>query len=206
MRTFLTVAAMAATMAAAPVRAETSPEVLVRETTEQILVVLRENNARYQKDRKALYAMVDERVLPHFDFRKMAQLVLGLGWRQASEAQRDRFTDEFRRLLVRTYATALLKYTDQKIIFLPYTGKPEDKIAVVKTEIRQTGGGVNIPLYYTFYNTAPGWKVFDLTVEGVSLVTNYRKVYGERLQTETLDSLIASLVETNRKAGSGTGK
>jgi phospholipid transport system substrate-binding protein len=196
--------ATAATIAAVPVRAEATPDVLVRETTEQILVVLRENNAKYQKDRTALYAMVDERVLPHFDFRKMAQWVLGLSWRQASEAQRAQFTEEFRKLLVRTYATALLKYTDQTIIFLPYTGKPDDRIVVVKTEIKQAGGGANIPLYYTFYNARPGWKVFDLTVEGVSLVTNYRKVYGERLQTESLDSLIASLAETNRKAESGS--
>ena len=162
--------------------------------------------AFYEADKKNLYQMVDERILPYFDFRKMSQWVLGIHWRRASDAQREQFTEQFRKLLVRTYATALLKYTDQEIIMLPFNGKADDKIVMVKTEIKQSSGEPNIALYYTFYNTNPGWKAFDLTIEGVSLVANYRKVYASRLQRESLDSLIQYLTDLNTKAGDAAKK
>jgi phospholipid transport system substrate-binding protein len=180
--------------------AQSTPDVLVDNATKEILALLKEKKAFYEADKKNLYQMVDEKILPYFDFRKMSQWVLGIHWRRATEAQRDQFTEQFRQLLVRTYATALLKYTDQEIVMLPFTGKADDKIVMVKTEIKQTTGEPNIALYYTFYNTNPGWKGFDLTIEGVSLVANYRKVYASRLQRESLDSLIQYLTELNRKA------
>ncbi len=182
------------------------PDELVHAVSGEILPLLKAKHDYYAADPNRLYAMVDERILPYFDFRKMSQYVLGLSWRTASDAQKQRFADEFRKLLVRTYATALLRYNDQTIVYLPYNGKPDDHIVVVKTEIKQTSGEANIPIYFTFYNLRPGWKVFDLTIDGVSLVTNYRKVYGTRIQQEGLDAVINSLAEQNRKAETAAGK
>ena len=180
--------------------AQATPDIMVQDATKEITALLKKNKAFYEADKKNLYGMVDEKILPYFDFRKMSQWVLGIHWRRATDSQRDKFTEEFRRLLVRTYATALLKYTDEEIIMLPFAGKPDDKIVMVKTEIKQTTGEANIALYYTFYNANPGWKAFDITIEGVSLVANYRKVYASRLQKESLDSLIQYLSELNSKA------
>lgn len=183
---------------------ETRPDILVHEVVDEILQILKENKALYVEDKNKLYAMVDKKILPHFDFRKMAQWILGIHWRQASEAQRQNFTDEFRKLLVRTYATILLKYTDQKIIYLPYTGKADDRIVIVKTVIKRSSGRDNIPVYFTFYNRRPGWKIFDLTIENISLVTNYRKVYASRIRRQGIDGLIANLAKLNNKAVSKT--
>jgi phospholipid transport system substrate-binding protein len=188
-------------MLAPLVHAESTPDTLVANATQEILALLKEKKALYQSDKKNLYQMVDEKILPYFDFRKMSQWVLGIHWRQATDAQRDQFTAQFRQLLVRTYATALLKYTDQEIIMLPFAGKADDKIVIVKTEVKQSSGEPNIALYYTFYNLNPGWKAFDLTIEGVSLVANYRKVYASRLQKESLDSLIKYLTDLNTRSG-----
>lgn len=178
----------------------TQPDVLVKETTSKIIRLIASKKQWYSQDKNRLYAMVDEHILPHFDFRKMSQYVLGLSWRHASEEQRTRFTSAFRKMLVRTYATALLKYDGQQIVFLPYDGKEDAKIVRVKTKIHQPKGGDDIPLYYTFYNQRPGWKIFDLTVEGVSLVANYRKVYASRIQKEGLDGVIKYLESLNEKA------
>lgn len=177
-----------------------TPDELVRVTTDEILTLLKQKKSYYTQDKNRLYKMVDEKILPHFDFRRMSRWVLGIHWRRATDQQRSEFTIEFRKLLVRTYATALLKYTDQEIIALPYTGKPDDKIAVVKTEIKQKTGEPNIALYYTFYNRFPGWKIFDLTIEGISLVANYRKVYATRIQRQGLEALIKNLSKQNAKA------
>ncbi len=182
------------------VQAEVAPDEIVRTATAEILNLLKARKPYYTADKNRLYKMVDDKILPHFDFRKMSQWVLGIHWRRASDTQRSVFTTEFRKLLVRTYATALLKYTDQEIVQLPYTGKPDDKITVVKTEIKQKTGEPNIALYYTFYNLRPGWKIFDLTIEGVSLVANYRKVYSTRIQREGLETLIKNLTAQNDKA------
>lgn len=179
---------------------EPAPDEMVRTATAEILTLLKEKKSYYTNDKNRLYEMVDSKILPHFDFRKMSQWVLGIHWRRASDEQRSAFTTEFRKLLVRTYATALLKYTDQEIVQLPYTGKPDDKITIVKTEIIQKTGEPNIALYYTFYNRRPGWKIFDLTIEGISLVANYRKVYATRIQRQGLAELIKSLAEQNAKA------
>lgn len=176
------------------------PEELVRERTAKIVELIKTNRDAYSKDHRKLYVMVDEQVLPYFDFRVMARSVLGHHWREATEDQRERFTREFRELLVRTYATALLKYNDEEIAFLPFTARPDDQTAVVRTEVRPAGGGPSIPIHYGFYRSEAGWKVYDVVVEGVSLVTNYRSVYAQRIKKEGIEALIASLERSNREA------
>jgi len=189
-----------------------APDQLVKENVARIIELLKANRDTYARDHKKLYAMVYEQVLPHFDFRVMSRSVLGRYWREASEEQRERFVDEFRDLLVRTYATALLKYTNEEVRYLPFRFNPNDKTAVVKTEVVQQGGPP-IPIHYSFYQTESGWKVYDVAIEGVSLVTNYRSTYATKVKTEGLDALIASMAEAKRRGqvdpkapGSGAAK
>lgn len=179
------------------IAATAAPDVLVRDTTNEILSLLRKNKAAYKKDTKKLYAMVHKKILPHFDFTAMSRMVLARNWRSANEDQRSRFTIAFRDLLVRTYATALLKYTNEKIAFLPYHAQPSDRKVLVKTEIRPDAGGPAIPLYYRFYDNKGQWKVFDVSIDGVSMVTNYRSVYAEKVRKQGLDALIDQISTEN---------
>lgn len=184
-------------------QAEVAPEDLVRATTDVILTEIKAHREVYAKDYDKLYKMADEKVLPHFDFRRMAQWVLGRSWRDASPEQRDRFVAAFRDLLVRTYSTALLNYKDQQIVYLPVQRKPADDEVLVKTEVKQSGGQPNIPIHYSFYRNKDGaWKVYDVTIEGVSLVTNYRSVYATKIRDKGMDALINEIVAGNRQARS----
>jgi phospholipid transport system substrate-binding protein len=181
---------------------EPMPNELVRKTTEEIIRLIKANRTAYSQDVTKLYAMVEQKVLPHFDFERMSQWILGRYWRQANEGQRARFIKEFRELLVRTYATALLNYTDQEVVYAPFSGKPEDEEAVVKTEIKQAGGGLNIPIQYAFYHKkSDGWKVYDLVIDGVSLVVNYRATYAGKLKQEGIDAVVASIAAKNKQMG-----
>jgi phospholipid transport system substrate-binding protein len=183
--------------------AEVTPDLIAREVTDKIVVLLKANRDLYAKDNKKLYAMVDEHVLPKFDFRAMSRTVLGRYWRTADEDQRTRFTNEFRDLLVRTYATALLKYNDEKIVYMPFKMSPDDRTVIVRSEVRRTDGGPPIAINYSFYRMDAGWKVYDVTIEGASLVTTYQSTYSERVQHEGVNALIASLAQDNKAAAEG---
>ena len=176
------------------VHAAVSPEQLVHQTTNQILETIKAHREEYAKDHDKLYQLAEEKVLPYFDFVRMSQWVLGRNWRTASEQQRTRFVTLFRDLLVRTYSTALLQYTDQKIIYLPVNAAPGSTQMLVRTEVQQSGGAPDIPIYYSFYKNRSGdWKVYDVSIDGVSLVTNYRSVYAEKIRREGMDALLDSL-------------
>ena len=180
--------------------AEVAPEELVRKTTDQILIEIKAHRDLYVKDYAKLYKMADEKVLLHFDFRRMSQWVLGRSWKEATPEQRERFTTEFRDLLVGTYSQALLNYTDQEIVYLPVQRKPADTEVTVKTEVKQSGGQPNIPIHYSFYKNKDGaWKVYDISIEGVSLVTNYRSVYATKVREKGVDTLIADIAENNKQ-------
>lgn len=180
--------------------ADLAPDQIARNATDKIVSLLKANKDAYSKDHRKLYAMVDEQVLTHFDFRAMSRTVLGRYWRGASEDQRTRFTAEFRELLVRTYATALLKYNDEEIVYLPFRANPDDRTATVKSEVRRKDGGPPIAIHYGFYRTDNVWKVYDVTIEGASLVSTYQTTYAARVQKESLDALIASLARDNKAA------
>ncbi len=188
--------------------AEVAPEELVRKTADEILAEIKTHRDIYAKDYAKLYKMADEKVLLHFDFRRMSQWVLGRFWKQATPEQRDRFTSEFRDLLVGTYSQALLNYNDQKIIYLPVQRKPQDTEVTVKTEVKQTGGQPNIPIHYSFYRNKDGdWKVYDITIEGVSLVTNYRSIYATKIREKGMDALIDEIADNNKqKRAAGMAK
>jgi phospholipid transport system substrate-binding protein len=189
-------------------RAEEAPEQLVQATADTILADIKKNRELYAKDHARLYKMAEDKVLPHFDFRRMSQWVLGRAWRDATPEQRDRFTAAFRDHLVATYATALLNYKDQEVIYLPVQAAPGADDVVVRTEIKQGGGQPNIPIYYSFYKNREGaWKVYDISIEGVSLVTNYRSVYVSKIREQGIDALIDEIVNnTRQKRLAGSGK
>lgn len=188
-------------------RAEVAPEELVRSTVDLILADIKQNREVYARDYGKLYRMADEKVLPHFDFRRMSQWVLGRNWRDATPEQRDRFVAAFRDLLVRTYSQALLNYKDEQIIYLPVQRQPHDTEVLVKTEVKQSGGQTNIPIHYSFYKNKDGaWKVYDVSVEGISLVTNYRSVYATKIREQGIDALISEIIANNRQAQIGGGK
>ena len=194
-----------ALLLAAPVwllASELSPQQLVRDTSTRMLAALHEEQGSIDKDMAHLYQLVEQIVLPNFDFRRMSQWVLGRNWRTASAQQRERFVEQFRLLLVRTYSTALLEYADEEIVYLPAAGEREDATVMVRTEINQPGVGV-IPIVYSMYPSGNGWKVYDIAINGVSLVTNYRSTYGSIIRKDGIDQLIDQLAERNRLHADG---
>lgn len=179
--------------------ANVPPDELVKQTTDKVIMELDANREALVSDRDRLYRMVDEIVLPHFDFSRMSQLVLGRYWRTADDAQKEKFVGEFKTLLVRTYATALFEYQGQKITYKPSRVKDGDDRAVVQTEIKPADGPA-IPLHYSLSKDADGrWRVFDIRIDGISLVTNYRTTYGRTIQNEGIDALISSLSKKNQE-------
>lgn len=195
--------AIAAALAFVPAAAdkEQGPQELVRETTERVLAELDAQQERLQSDPGFVFELVDEIVLPHFDFVRMARLVLGRHWRDATPEQREHFVGEFRQLLVRTYATALRDYTGQEVRFRPFRPDASDPDeATVRTEISPGGGAPDIPIHYSLRRDGDGqWKVYDIAIEGISLVTNYRGSYARTIQSQGLDALIEELEGLNRR-------
>lgn len=176
------------------------PETLVRQTSERMLAVLKEQHDVIKAEPARLYSLVDDIVLPHFDFERMARWVLGKNWRQASPEQQQRFVVEFRNLLVRTYATALLEYTSEEVRFLPLRMSEGSADVTVRTEV-QKPGGMPIPISYGMYRRADGWKVYDVSIEGISLVSNYRTTFSTEIRSAGIDGLISRLAERNAQGG-----
>ncbi len=179
---------------------------LVSDTTSRVLERLRSERDALQKDSDRIYPLVEELILPHFDFRRMSAWVLGRHWRTATPEQRKQFSQEFQTLLIRTYATALLEYTDQKIRYLPFHAAEGDRRVTVKTEIVQSGG-VNIPIFYSMYRNREGeWKVYDISIDGVSLVTNYRSSFASEIARGGMDALLTKLAKMNSKNKEDAGE
>jgi phospholipid transport system substrate-binding protein len=177
---------------------ETNPEELIRQTSNQVLSQIQSNSEQYQQDSAKLYALVNEIVLPHFDFVTMTELALGRYKNKISAEQKPLIINEFRVLLVRTYGKALLEYNDQEIIYLPTEGSLEDGDVTVKTEIAQEGG-FPIPLNYRLKASEQGWKVYDISVDDISLVTNYRASFARQIKKNGIDGLIKTLRERNKE-------
>lgn len=195
MRGFKTASMLIVTLVWNAVYAGQSPDLLVKETTDKVLKELTVNREALQSDVNRLYQLVDKIVLPHFDFGRMSKLVLGKHWKKADETQRQRFEREFKSLLVRTYATALFEYTGQEIVYKPFHNKGGADRVVVRTEI-VPNDGPNIPLHYSLKKGRDGaWLVYDVSIDGISLVTNYRTAYGRIIESKGIDTLIVSLIE-----------
>jgi phospholipid transport system substrate-binding protein len=179
--------------------AASSPQDLVRQTSDRMIDALQKNRAQLRSNPAQVYDLVNEIVLPHFDFTVMSRWVLGPYWRQASPEQRQRFTDEFRTLMVRTYSQALLEYSNEKIEFLPTPPLKADATdAVVRSEFHPNTGAP-IPVNYSLHRMGSGWKIYDVSVDGVSLVTNYRSTFADQIRTQGMDATIDHLARRNRQ-------
>lgn len=184
-----------------PLVASQSPQALVEETSQLMLAKLKEEQQIIKEKPERIYDLVNEIVIPHFDFEYMSQMVLAKYWRRASAGQRQAFTNEFRQLLVRTYATSLNEYAEQEIIYLPFRASSREDQAIVRTEIDQPGG-FPIPIDYKLRKNSE-WKVFDVVIDGVSLVTNYRTSFAKEIRQSGLDDLIKTLAKRNKQASGG---
>lgn len=175
-----------------------APDVLAKGVTDEVIAILRADRDAFAGNPAKVIELVENKVLPHFNFMRMTQLAVGKNWRQASAQQRDALTGQFRTLLVRTYATAFTAYRDQTISYRPLRMQPEDVDVVVRSQIiQQSGPPVGVD--YSMEKTASGWKVYDVAIEGVSLVQNYRSTFNGEVQRGGIDGLIGALEAKNRQ-------
>lgn len=181
--------------------AQESPDALVRKTTDEVLAVIKSDKDMQSGNTKKIVDLVGEKVLPHFDFARMTKLAVGRNWAQATDAQKAALTKEFQTLLVRTYSTSLSQYRNQTIDVKPTKLAPGDTDTTVKTVVNQSGGPA-IPLDYGMEKTDKGWKVYDVIVDGVSLVTTYRGSFNDQIQKTGIDGLIKTLAERNQASAS----
>lgn len=175
------------------------PQTLIKTSSDRMQKALKENKATIEKNPSFVYGLVDKILLPNFDFSKMSKLALGKNWRKASKAQRERFIGEFRLLLVRTYSIAMLEFTDGDIVFLPFRGDLAKKKVKVKMEIARPNGPT-IPMALSMYlNKQKKWMVYDVKIDGISLVTNYRSTFATEIRNDGMDKLIENLSTRNQK-------
>ena len=182
---------------------EVAPDVLVKTVTNEVLEIVRKDKEIQSGNTKKAIDLVEVKVLPHFNFTRMTQLALARDWRQASAAQQKTLTDEFHVLLVRTYSKALTEYKNQTINYKPFSMKAGETDVRVRTEIRQSGAGKNIEMDYYLEKSASGWKVYDIEVGGISLITNYRESFASEVRNSGIDGLI-KLLQTKNKSGEAT--
>lgn len=176
-----------------------APQALVKDSSDKMMQSLKDNAVQLETDPDLIYSLVTDILMPHFDFEKMAKLALGKNWRGLSDAQKVKFTSEFRSLLIRTYATAMLEYTDEEIRFLPFRDDVKRKRVQVGMDIIQKGGP-SIPMSLSLYqNKSDDWKVYDVKIDGISLVTNYRSTFGTEIRNDGVDKLIERLASKNEK-------
>ncbi len=175
------------------------PDVLIKNTVQEVLAIVKQDKDIQAGNQKKILELVDAKVLPHFDFTRMTQLAVGKHWRAATAEQKQALVTEFRNLLVRTYTRAFTVYRDQIVEVKPFKMASGASDATIKTVIIKPGES-NIPVDYDMEKTASGWKVYDLSVEGVSLVTNYRSTFSDQIQQSGIEGLIKTLVEKNEVA------
>jgi phospholipid transport system substrate-binding protein len=178
------------------------PDVLIKNTVHDVLEVVRNDKELRSGNQQKLLELVDAKVLPHFNFEHMTKLAVGRSWRIATDEQKKQLMSEFRILLVRTYTKAFTSYRDQIVEVKPFKLDPAATDVTVKTAIVKPGSQQPIEVDYDMEKSPDGWKVYDLTVEGVSLVTSYRGTFADQIQQVGIDGLIKTLVQKNQAAAS----
>lgn len=173
------------------------PEALVRKITADVLEELQSDEALQAGDRRKAIALAEEKILPHLDFEEATRFVMGRSWSRASPEQKKRLMAEFRRLLIRTYANAFRGYGGQAMEVLPVHMHPEDTEVTVRNRYLRPGAPP-VMVDYAMHKTAEGWKIFDVAVEGISLLMVYRAEFSEQLRRAGVDDLIEGLAEKNR--------
>jgi phospholipid transport system substrate-binding protein len=200
MKTFLHFLAAYLLVAACSVTAaDITPDAMVKSTVDEVLAVIKQN-----KDKQALRQLAEQKVVPHFDFKHMTQLAVGTAWRQANPAQQLALENSFRTLLVNIYTSALSMSSsgNQTVEIKPGQAKPDGDEVTVKTVVKDPGKQP-VAIDYRMEKSADGWKVFDVVVENLSLVTNYRGSFSTEVNRSGIDGLIKVLEDKNRTLAKG---
>lgn len=184
------------------VAAEEAPDVLVKRISGEVMTAVKADPAIQAGDVNRIIALVDTKIMPSVNFTRMTASAVGRHWRQATPEQQKQLQDEFKTLLVRTYAGALGEVKDQNLSFRPLRSRPEDTEVVVRSEVR--GRGEPIQLDYRLEKADGGWKIYDLNVMGVWLVETYRTQFAQEINTKGIDGLIATLAQRNKSNSART--
>lgn len=182
-------------LAAVPPR---DPQELVKTTTDQVIARVKAERESLRADPLRMNSLVDELIVPHFDFVRMSRWVLGKYWHSATEAQKSQFVDQFRQLLIRTYASTLVEFADHEIRYLPLRAEANATRVTVKVQVQQQGE-THVPLDYRMHVKDNDWKVYDISVDGISLLATYRGEFDEKIRQTGLDALISKLATKNVK-------
>lgn len=185
-------------------QAETvAPDVLIKETAQEVIAIVKQDSGTKADNQKKILALVDAKVLPNFDFVRMTQLAMGKYWKQATQEQKKALVTEFRNMLVRTYTKAFTLYHDQTVEVKPLKMAAGDTEITVKTRINQAGGQPT-EVDYQMKKAPDGWKVFDVAIEGVSMVTSYRSTFATQIDQSGIDALVKTLSDMNAGAGNAS--
>jgi phospholipid transport system substrate-binding protein len=181
--------------------ADPTPDALLKQTTEDVVATINQDKDLQTGDRMKSYALVEAKIVPHFDFVRMTRLALGKNWNKATPDQQAAVVEAFRNLLVRTYSGALTRFRNLAITYKPWTGTATDPSTVVQSTV--VDNGRTVPIDYQMAHEDNTWKVYDIKVDGISLVTNYRSDFNDRVSTVGIDGLIKDLQD---KAKAAEGK
>jgi phospholipid transport system substrate-binding protein len=195
MKRFLAILCLTLLPLAAPAQ-DTAPDVLVKSVTLEVVELIAKDKEIKAGSRAKLIEVIEAKVLPHFNFGAMTALAMGQNWGKSSPEQKKRLIEEFKTLLVRTYASALAAYSEQKFDFRPLRAKPTDTDVTVNVRVLQPGAQA-VTIDYSMEKTANGWKVYDVLVGGVSLVANYRTEFANTVRASGVDGLIKDLHTKN---------
>jgi len=171
---------------------------LAQEATDEVLTIIKSDKDLQNGNMTKVVELAEAKVLPHFDFERMTRLAVGKNWKEANDAQKQELVKQFRTLLVRTYSNSLSQYRNQTIEVKPGKSGAGDKEAVVRTSVIQQGGPP-IPIDYSMEKTDADWKVYDVVIDGASLVTTYRGTFNDQVQRGGIDGLVKALQERNRE-------
>jgi phospholipid transport system substrate-binding protein len=177
--------------------AQEAPDALVKRVSDELLQLVRTDKDLAAGNQRKVVEVAEQKVLPHFDFERMTRLAVGKNWQQANEAQKQALVKEFRTMLVRTYSSSLSAYRNQTIQVKPLQMGAQDKDTTVRTAVIQQGGPP-IPIDYSMEKTDSGWKVYDVVIDGASLVTTYRSSFNDQIQKGGIDGLVKTLQERNQ--------
>lgn len=198
MKTHLVALCMAFAAWAVPAAAaDMAPDALAKSVTDDVLAAVRSDKDLQNGNSQKVLQLVESKVLPHFNFTRMTQLAMGKNWRQARPEQQQALTGEFRTLLVRTYAAAFSGYKNQTVDYRPLKAAPTDTDVMVQSVVHQPGAQP-LAVDYSMEKTAQGWKVYDVKIEGISLVNNYRGTFNTEVQKSGIDGLIKALADKNK--------
>jgi phospholipid transport system substrate-binding protein len=178
---------------------DVAPDVLVKSLSSEVIAEVRRDKAIQAGDGAKIAALIETKVVPHFDLRRITQLAVGHGWRRATPEQQERLMQEFKTLLVRTYSGALASYRDQEIEFRPLRAAAGDGEVTVKSLIRQRGAEP-IAVEYDLARAGAQWKIYDVRIGGISLVATYRSSFAEEVRNNGIDGLIGLLERKNRQS------